>query len=140
MKGTATRRAAGDQRAQPDQPDQREHGSATVWALAAMAVVCLAGVVVLAGGLVAVDRIRAGTVADLAALAAAGDAAGAANGTAAACAAASRVAAAQHAELVGCRVGQEGAAVVELLVPPSGPLAGFPAIRVSARAGPQGAS
>jgi secretion/DNA translocation related TadE-like protein len=116
---------------------RHDGGSATVWVLAAMAVLSLASLVVLALGLVAVERYRAGTVADLAALAAAGDAA---SGPAAACGQARRVATAQRAELVWCQVDGAGTAVVDLLVAPAGPLASLPAFRVRARAGPRGAS
>jgi secretion/DNA translocation related TadE-like protein len=81
--------------------DSRERGSATVWVLALSAVLALlatAGVLV---GVASVARHRAGGAADLAALAAAGRTV---LGDPAACEVAAEVAAANGAELTGCRV------------------------------------
>ncbi|MGW2517994.1 Rv3654c family TadE-like protein [Streptomyces sp. NPDC001617] len=78
-----------------------DRGSATVWSLGAIAVLCVVFGVVLALGQAVVVRHRAAGGADLAALAAADHWA---DGTAAACAGADRVARAQTARLVRCVV------------------------------------
>ncbi|MET7475050.1 Rv3654c family TadE-like protein [Streptomyces sp. NPDC005648] len=80
---------------------RRDRGSATVWSLGAIAVLCVVFGVVLALGQAVVVRHRAAGGADLAALAAADHWA---DGTAAACARADRVARAQSARLVRCVV------------------------------------
>ncbi|MEU2929351.1 Rv3654c family TadE-like protein [Streptomyces sp. NPDC007251] len=78
-----------------------DQGSATVWSLGAMAVLCLVFGAVLALGQAVVVRHRAAGGADLAALAAA---AHWEEGGAAACARAERVAAAQGVRLVRCTI------------------------------------
>ncbi|MFF0161808.1 Rv3654c family TadE-like protein [Streptomyces sp. NPDC005263] len=77
----------------------RDQGSATVWSVAAIAVLCVVVGVVLAMGQAVVARHRAAGGADLAALAAADHWA---DGGTAACARADRVARAQRARLVRC--------------------------------------
>ncbi|MDH6624320.1 secretion/DNA translocation related TadE-like protein [Streptomyces sp. LBL] len=76
-----------------------DRGSATVWSLAGIAVLCVVFGVVLAMGQAMVARHRAAGSADLAALAAADHWA---DGGTAACARAGRVARAQSARLVRC--------------------------------------
>lgn len=78
-----------------------DRGSATVWSVGAIAVLCVVFGVVLALGQAVVARHRAAGGADLAALAAADHWA---EGTTAACARAQRVAAAQGTRLVRCAV------------------------------------
>ncbi|WP_448625657.1 Rv3654c family TadE-like protein [Geodermatophilus sp. URMC 64] len=113
-----------------------ERGSATVWVLALAGVLAAVGLAAVLVGAAVTARHRAGTAADLAALAAALVAAG---GEPVACAAAARAAAANGAELTSCTVG--GGAVVELTVAVPvrlGPLGQFRATG-RARAGPVGA-
>ncbi|MEU9400653.1 Rv3654c family TadE-like protein [Streptomyces sp. NPDC048242] len=81
-----------------------EQGSATVWSLGAVAVLCVVFGAVLALGHAVVVRHRAAGAADLAALAAADHWA---EGGAAACARAERVATAQGARLVRCVISGE---------------------------------
>ncbi|MFD5288763.1 Rv3654c family TadE-like protein [Streptomyces rochei] len=76
-----------------------DQGSATVWSVGAIAVLCLVFGVVLALGQAVVARHRAAGGADLAALAAAEHWA---RGATAACARAERIAAAQETRLVRC--------------------------------------
>ncbi|MFE0902408.1 Rv3654c family TadE-like protein [Streptomyces rochei] len=76
-----------------------DQGSATVWSVGAVAVLCLVFGVVLALGQAVVARHRAAGGADLAALAAAEHWA---RGATAACARAERIAAAQETRLVRC--------------------------------------
>ncbi|MGW1722291.1 Rv3654c family TadE-like protein [Streptomyces sp. NPDC002306] len=78
-----------------------DRGSATVWSIGAIAVLCVVFGVVLALGQAVVARHRAAGGADLAALAAADHWA---EGHAAACARAGRVARAQGARLVRCEL------------------------------------
>ncbi|WP_338017815.1 Rv3654c family TadE-like protein, partial [Streptomyces adustus] len=78
-----------------------DRGSATVWGVGAVAVLCVVFGVVLALGQAVVTRHRAAGGADLAALAAADLAA---EGGAAACAREERVARAQGTRLVRCAV------------------------------------
>jgi secretion/DNA translocation related TadE-like protein len=78
-----------------------DRGSATVWTVGAIAVLCVVFGAVLAMGQAVVVRHRAAGAADLAALAAADHWA---DGGTAACAQADRVARAQHARLVRCAV------------------------------------
>ncbi|GGY21068.1 hypothetical protein GCM10010384_29780 [Streptomyces djakartensis] len=78
-----------------------DQGSATVWSVGAIAVLCVVFGVVLALGQAVVVRHRAAGGADLAALAAADHWA---EGAAAACADAGRVARAQGVRLVRCEV------------------------------------
>jgi secretion/DNA translocation related TadE-like protein len=112
-------------------------GSATIWVLLAAALLSAVAGLVVVRGLVAVERQRAASVADLAALAAA---AHVLDGQSAACARAGAVARASRAQLASCTVDADDSVLVRVLVPPAGPLAGFPPLRVSARAGPTGAS
>ncbi|WP_329034690.1 flp pilus-assembly TadE/G-like family protein [Streptomyces sp. NBC_01725] len=79
----------------------RDRGSATVWAAMATTALIAVFAVVLAMGQAVVARHRAGSAADLAALAAAGHAP---RGAQAACARAAEVAGAQGAEVVRCAV------------------------------------
>lgn len=79
----------------------RDRGAATVWAAMATTALCAAFAVILAMGQAVVARHRAGSAADLAALAAAGHAL---RGPEAACARAAEVAGAQGAEVVRCAV------------------------------------
>ncbi|MFH8445364.1 Rv3654c family TadE-like protein [Streptomyces sp. NPDC018026] len=76
-----------------------DQGSATVWSVAAIAVLCFVFGIVLALGQAVVARHRAAGGADLAALAAADEWA---RGTTAACERAGRVARAQEVRLVRC--------------------------------------
>ncbi|MFI7408700.1 Rv3654c family TadE-like protein [Streptomyces sp. NPDC049627] len=78
-----------------------DRGSATVWSVGAMTVLCIVFGVVLALGQAVVTRHQAARGADLAALAAADHWA---DGAAAACARAERVARAQDVRLVRCEV------------------------------------
>ncbi len=78
-----------------------DRGSATVWSIGAIAVLCVVFGVVLALGQAVVARHRAAGGADLAALAAADHWA---EGTTAACVCAERVATAQGTRLVRCAV------------------------------------
>ncbi|MFJ8198789.1 Rv3654c family TadE-like protein [Streptomyces sp. NPDC096152] len=78
-----------------------DRGSATVWSVGAIAVLCAVFGVALALGQAVVTRHRAAGAADLAALAAADHWA---EGTAAACARAERVAGAQGTRLVRCAI------------------------------------
>ncbi|MFE7898329.1 Rv3654c family TadE-like protein [Streptomyces sp. NPDC057424] len=84
--------------------DGPDRGSATVWSVGAIAVLCVVFGVVLALGQSVVIRHRAAGGADLAALAAADHWA---DGTTAACARAGRVARAQGVRLVRCEVAGE---------------------------------
>ncbi|MXM66349.1 hypothetical protein GR925_23700 [Streptomyces sp. HUCO-GS316] len=79
----------------------RDRGSATVWSIGAIAVLCVVFGVVVAMGQAVVIRHRAAGGADLAALAAADHWT---EGAAAACARADRVARAQGVRLVRCAV------------------------------------
>ncbi|MGW4194206.1 Rv3654c family TadE-like protein [Streptomyces sp. NPDC005004] len=81
-----------------------DRGSATVWSLGAVAVLCVVFGAVLALGHAVVVRHRAAGAADLAALAAADHWA---EGAEAACARAERVATAQGARLVRCAISGE---------------------------------
>jgi secretion/DNA translocation related TadE-like protein len=110
----------------------RETGSATVWLITAMALVV--GVSGAAGsvGVVTVERHRADTAADAAALAAAGRVIA---GQGSACAAAAAIARADGAALTRC--GLDGAgAQVEVRVDLPGVLARFGQAVGRARAGP----
>ncbi|WP_406458403.1 flp pilus-assembly TadE/G-like family protein [Streptomyces sp. NBC_01622] len=109
-------------------PDS-DRGSATVWSLGAMAVMCVVFGIVLALGQAVVARHRAAGGADLAALAAADHWA---EGGAGACARAERVARAQGTRLVRCAVVGETSDVTAAAG--RGPFAA----EVRARAGPAG--
>lgn len=100
-------------RARPARPDgsagpgravRSDRGSATVWSVGVIALLCVVFGVVLAMGQVVLVRHRAAGAADLAALAAADHWV---DGATAACAEADRVARAQHARLVRCAIGGE---------------------------------
>ncbi|MER6421322.1 Rv3654c family TadE-like protein [Streptomyces sp. NPDC001137] len=106
-----------------------DRGSATVWSLGAITVLCVVFGVVLALGQAVVVRHRAAGGADLAALAAADHWA---DGTAAACARADRVARAQGVRLVRCVIAGEVSDVTA--ASGRGPFAA----EVRARAGPAG--
>ncbi|MFD3917787.1 Rv3654c family TadE-like protein [Streptomyces sp. NPDC058595] len=82
----------------------RDRGSATVWAALATTALCAVFAVILAMGQAVVARHRAGSAADLAALAAAGHAL---RGAEAACARAAEVAGEQGAVVVRCAVAGE---------------------------------
>jgi secretion/DNA translocation related TadE-like protein len=107
-----------------------DQGSASVWSLGAIAVLCVVFGAVLALGQAVVVRHRAAGGADLAALAAADHWA---EGGAAACARAGRVAAAQGVRLVRCVI--EGETSDVTAASGRGPFAA----EVRARAGPAGA-
>ncbi|MGW4561385.1 Rv3654c family TadE-like protein [Streptomyces sp. NPDC004561] len=106
-----------------------DQGSATVWSLGAITVLCVVFGAVLALGQAVVVRHRAAGGADLAALAAADHWA---EGGAAACARAERVAAAQGVRLVRCAI--EGETSDVTAASGKGPFAA----EVRARAGPAG--
>ena len=106
-----------------------DRGSATVWVLALSGVLAVLAVAVVLVGAAALARHRAGTAADLAALAAAGRAV---LGEPDACAAAAHVARANAAALVACSV--DGSAVVEVRVAVPVRLAGLGVHVASARA------
>ncbi|MFI6034310.1 Rv3654c family TadE-like protein [Streptomyces sp. NPDC051315] len=107
-----------------------DRGSATVWTVGAIAVLCVVFGAVLALGQAVLARHRAAGGADLAALAAAGHWT---DGATAACARAERVARAQGARLVRCAVVGEISDVTAAAG--QGPFAA----EVRARAGPPGA-
>ena len=109
-----------------------DRGSGSVCVLAAAAVVLLAGIAAAAVGSAAVARHRADAAADFAALAAA---ATAVHGGAAACSAADRIARANGARVVACRVSGLDA-VVSVGVAATGLARSFGEAHVSARAGP----
>ncbi|MGW0119047.1 Rv3654c family TadE-like protein [Streptomyces sp. NPDC003327] len=117
----------------PGLPGRADRGSATVWTAFAACVLCVVFGAVLALGQAVSARHRAGSAADLAALAAADRALW---GEREACAAAGRVAAAQGAVLVRCEVRGEIADVSAR--PADGPY--VPEIRSRAGPGPPGAS
>ncbi|MPY59470.1 Rv3654c family TadE-like protein [Streptomyces spongiae] len=111
-------------------PDRRsDRGSATVWAVGAIAVLCVIFGALLAMGQAVVIRHRAAGAADLAALAAADHWAA---GTDAACAAAERVARAQGTRLVRCAIEGETSDVT------AGAGRGPFGAEVRSRAGPAG--
>jgi secretion/DNA translocation related TadE-like protein len=113
--------------------ERSERGSATVWVLGAALLLSAAGALALAAGFVAIDRDRAASVADEAALAAADHARA---GSAVSCRWAALVAAASSASVLDCSVAADGTARVVLSVALRGPLAGLPPATVRARAGP----
>ena len=108
---------------------QADRGSATVWTLAVIAVLCVVFGAVLALGQAVLARHRAAGGADLAALAAADHWT---DGTEAACARADRLARAQGARLVRCVVVGEVSDVTAAAG--RGPFT----VEVRARAGPAG--
>ncbi|OEJ60059.1 hypothetical protein BGM19_20760 [Streptomyces agglomeratus] len=106
-----------------------EQGSATVWGVVVVAVLCVVFAGVLAAGQAILARHRAGSAADLAALAAAGHWS---RGEAAACDEAAGVAAAQEVRLVRCSVrGETSDVTAEARTGPY-------SVAVRARAGPAG--
>ncbi|MDX2544126.1 Rv3654c family TadE-like protein [Streptomyces sp. WI04-05B] len=110
-------------------PFRSDRGSATVWSVGAIAVLCVVFGVVLAMGQAAVARHRAAAGADLAALAAADHWP---EGASEACARADRVAAAQGTRLVRCAMVGETS---DLTVAAG---RGLFAAEVRSRAGPPG--
>ncbi|MGY1806105.1 Rv3654c family TadE-like protein [Blastococcus sp. SYSU D00669] len=113
-------------------PD-RERGSATVWVLALAGVLAAVGAAAVLVGAAVTARHRAGSAADLAALAAAG---AAVRGDPGACAEAGALAARNGAELTACAVGADAVVTVTVAVPVRlGPLGLF-AAEGRARAGP----
>lgn len=110
-----------------------ERGSATVWTTALAAVLALVGAAAVLVGAAVVARHRAGSAADLAALAVA---VRAVRGDPGACVTGAAVAAENGAELVDCAVGPDAVVAVEVSVPVRlGPL-GLLAAGGRARAGP----
>ncbi|MFI9580270.1 Rv3654c family TadE-like protein [Streptomyces sp. NPDC052236] len=107
----------------------RDRGSATVWVAMTTTVLCVIFATVLAMGQAVVARHRAGSAADLAALAAADHALW---GTATACAKAAEVAGAQGAAVLRCAVRGEIAEVTAQA------RFGLYAPTVRSRAGPPG--
>jgi secretion/DNA translocation related TadE-like protein len=116
-----------DQASKPDQSSER--GSATVLILSVVTAAGLLIVALLAVSQVIVVRHRAGAIADLAALAAAGG-----WSEAGACARAERVARENSGRLVGCRVLGDGSVAVDAGLSDTSGLVGR--IIGSARAGP----
>jgi secretion/DNA translocation related TadE-like protein len=112
--------------------DDRDRGSATIWAVGGIAALLVVAVVLLELGAATVVRHRAGSAADLAALAAA---AYAPDGQQAACDRARWVADGMRVRLTACRlVGWD--ALVEVSAQPDGLLARFGPVAAHARAGP----
>lgn len=103
---------------------ERDNGSASVFAAVAVLVVLLIGMTVCWGGIASICRLRAETVADLGALAAAGGLS---------CERARRVTDAMGIGLSGCRF-ESGDALVEVRMELGGVL--DPLGPVAARAGP----
>ena len=113
----------------------RERGSATVWVLALAGVLAVVGAAAVLVAAAVTARHRAGSAADLAALAAAGRAV---LGDPDACAVAARVAGGNGARLATCRVGDDAVVAVTVVVPVRlGPLGLYEATG-RARAGPVG--
>jgi secretion/DNA translocation related TadE-like protein len=113
----------------------RERGSATVWVLALAGVLAVVGAAAVLVGAAVAARHRAGSAADLAALAAAGRAV---VGDPDACAAATRVARGNGARLVTCTIEQGAVVAVTVAVPVRlGPVGRYEATG-RARAGPVG--
>ncbi|PRY43166.1 secretion/DNA translocation related TadE-like protein [Geodermatophilus tzadiensis] len=111
----------------------RERGSATVWTVALAGVLAAIGLAAVLVGAAVVARHRAGSAADLAALAAASRAVA---GDPAACDTAGEVARANGAALTACTVGDGAVVEVDVAVTvPLGPL-GTRTARALARAGP----
>jgi len=110
-------------------PPAGERGSATVWVIALSGVLAVLTAAVVLVGAAAVARHRAGTAADLAALAAAGRAV---LGEPDACDVAAQVARANAAALASCSV--DGSAVVEVRVDVPVRLGGLGVHVASARA------
>ncbi|MFE6620351.1 Rv3654c family TadE-like protein [Streptomyces sp. NPDC057740] len=128
--GSSTGRSAGQDAARgPGAGLRSDRGSATVWSVGAIAVLCVVFGVVLALGHAVTTRHRAAGGADLAALAAADHWA---EGAAAACDRAERVAGAQGVRLVRCALVGEVSDVTA--ASGRGPFAA----EVRARAGPPG--
>lgn len=110
----------------------KDRGSASVYVLAAAAVVLLAGMAAGVVGSAVVARHRAGAAADFGALAAASSAQ---RGSGSPCAVAERVVRANGARLVGCQI--RGAdAIVTAAVSPAAVGDGWGQAQVAARAGP----
>lgn len=114
-------------------------GSATVWMLMLAAVVCAVAVSIMLVGQARVARHRAGTAADLAALAAAGSAAAGRTDDGAACERAAAVARRNGGRIVRCAArGEVVDVVVEVPLGRLGTLLDRRAVRARARAGPGG--
>ena len=114
-------------------PGDAERGSATVWVLALSGVLAVLGAATVLVGAAVVARHRAGTAADMAALAGAGRAV---VGAPEACAAAAAVARADGAVLDSCQLAAAGVVAVRVRVDVRlGPFGSFPA-GARARAGP----
>ena len=114
-------------------PPLGERGSATVWVVALSAVLAVVGAAMVLLGAAAVARHRAGTAADLAALAAAGRAAW---GEPGGCELAAEVARANSATLVACSVDARAVVEVRVRVPVRLGRLGVLSASGSARAGP----
>jgi secretion/DNA translocation related TadE-like protein len=114
----------------PRRADDR--GSATIWAVGGVAVLCLVAVVVLVYGAVVHTRHRTTAAADLAALAAA---VYAPYGERVACAQASWVADHMGAHITSCRL-SDWDALVEVSAVLPGRLSGFGPVSAHSRAGP----
>ena len=110
-----------------------ERGSATVWVIALSGVLAVLAAAVVLMGAATVARHRAGTAADLAALAAAGRAV---LGEPDACGSAARVARANGAALVSCSVDDAAVAEVRVDVPVHLGGLGVHVASARARAGP----
>jgi secretion/DNA translocation related TadE-like protein len=110
-------------------------GSATIWMVAAIAIVAMLTGVVLSVGVVMVERHRAATAADEAALAVA---AASINGPTAACAWGTRIARLDGAALSRCRL-VDAIATVEARIELPGWLRRFGTAVGQARAGPASA-
>ncbi len=109
-----------------------DRGAATVWTVGAIAALMSVTVLVVWLGAAAATRHRAGSAADLAALAAAG---AVVEGERVACTKARWVTAHMSVELHSCRL--DGAdALVEVVAQPPAVLAGFGPAEARARAGP----
>jgi secretion/DNA translocation related TadE-like protein len=115
--------------------NDKERGSATVWVLALAGVLAVVGAAAVLVAAAVTARHRAGSAADLAALAAAGRAV---IGDPDACAVAAQVARGNGARLATCTVGQGAVVAVTVSVPVRlGPLGRYDATG-RARAGPVG--
>jgi len=110
-----------------------DRGSATIWVLALSGVLAVLAAAVVLVGAAAVARHRAGTAADLAALAAAGRAV---LGQPGGCELAAEVARANAARLVSCSIDESAVAEVRVAVPVQLGKLGVHTASARARAGP----
>jgi secretion/DNA translocation related TadE-like protein len=129
---TWSRPAVDHRRFRDDAHRSGERGSATVWMVMFLGLLAFGGISALALGEAVTVRHRAGSAADLAALAAADHAL---DGQGAACGRAEVVARAQGARVVACALQGEFADVI-VEAHAGAPLLPLPAARVRARAGP----